>query len=322
MTLDLESVIHRARESLRETLAFDDLSARRHMRLRAEAATREKPFHELRSSFIDTGLDLSERERALQVDVLLVCATETEFEQLKAAAGARSLSWDATKGAVGAYFQLGRVGHDRVSVLRLASMGSYSPDGSAFACYRARAETSATSVIGVGTAFGIDESAQSIADVLVSTSVFLYEDCRVRDDPATGGLRHEYKKEARVDASERWLRRFRDLKNQGWTSSTGACELHFGRVLAGSKLIESAAFRDELVRVRVPKADEPVVGGEMEAAGIAAACRPPGEWIIVKGICDYATKQSRRRHRKTRIPAARAAAECVLDALAITGSSS
>lgn len=320
MTLDLENIAHRARESLREALTFDEPSARRHTRLRAEAATREKPFHELRSSFIDTGLDLSERERALQVDVLLVCATKTEFEQLEAAARDRGLAWDPRTGAGGTYHQLGRVGHDRVSVLRLASMGSYTPDGSAFACFRARAETRATSVIGVGMAFGINEAVQGIADVLVSTSVFLYEDCRVRDDPATGGFRHEPLKEARVDASERWVTRFRALKNKGWTPSSGECELHFGRVLAGSKLIESAAFRDELVRERVPPADDPVVGGEMEAAGIAAACRPPGEWIIVKGICDYATKESRRHVPKTRVPAARAAADCVLDALAMTGS--
>ncbi|MCZ7682458.1 MAG: hypothetical protein M5U28_28165 [Sandaracinaceae bacterium] len=321
MTLDLESVIHRARESLREALAFDDLSARRHTRLRAEATTRGKPFHETRSGFIDAGLDLSERARALQVDVLLVCATKTEFEQLEAAAVARGLAWEAMQGAAGAYYQLGRVGHDRVSVLRLKEMGSHSPDGSAFACHRARAETGATSVIGVGMAFGIDVVRQSIADVLISTSVFLYEDCRVRDDPTTGRLRYDYKKKARVDASERWLDRFRALKNRAWKPSSGAsCEMHFGRLLAGSKLIESAAFRDELVRERVPKADVPVVGGEMEAAGIAAACRPPGEWIIVKGICDYATEESRERVPQTREPAARAAAECVLDALAMTGS--
>ena len=318
MNSNLNSIAHYVWGALREAFALDKFSSRRYQRLSTEATVRRKSIHELRSSFIDAALDFSERERILQVDVLLVCATRTEFEQLEEAANIRELKWEALRGSAGTYYQLGRVGGDRVSVLRLSSMGSYSPNGSAFACFRARAETGATSVIGVGTAFGIDETAQSIADVLVSTSLFLYEDCRVRDDPSTGVVRHEPLKEARVDASEHLVARFRSLKNRGWRPSTGTdCEIHFGRVLAGSKLIESATFRDELLKNRAPRADDPIVGGEMEAAGIAAACRPPGEWIIVKGICDYATAESRLRVPQTRTLAARAAADCVLDALAI-----
>jgi hypothetical protein len=53
--------------------------------------------------------------------------------------------------------------------------------------------------------------------------------------------------------------------------------------LSGDKLIANAEFRDKLLH-RFDRA----VGGEMEAYGIAQACRALGiEWAVIKGVCDW-----------------------------------
>ena len=57
---------------------------------------------------------------------------------------------------------------------------------------------------------------------------------------------------------------------------------------SGGKLSDRVAFVDYL------KEFEPeIIGGEMEAAGVAAACdRARKDWIIVKGICDWGYDKS------------------------------
>lgn len=319
MALDLENSAHRLMDALGEAAAFDSATAARHRRLRDEALAQSTTTRALRSVFVDRQLDLAERDRALQTDVLLICATEDELAQLKAAAEKRALAWEPSIGAVGPYFKLGRVGSDRVSVIRLKAIGSHSADGSAFTCHRARAETGAASVIGVGIAFGISEEKQRVGDVIVSSSIFLYEDCTVKETDAAG-FRRNYPARAKVLASEPWVDRFHALRRSGWKPPSGHDEgMHVGTILAGSTRIESATYRDDLA-TRVPKSDDRVVGGEMEAAGIAAACREPAQWVVVKGISDFGTVESRKAIKDTRVVAARAAAECVLDALERAGS--
>ncbi len=314
MAWDLETGAHRLIDAVRDFVACDDPgAASRHRRLRDEARAQNTTTHALRARLLDRQLELAARNRELQIDVLLMCATETELTQLELAARKRSLTWEPTMGAVGRYFKLGRVGNDRVSVFRLGAIGSNRADGSAFTCHRARAETGAASVIGVGTAFGIAGS-QEVGDVIVSKSIFLYEECTVRETSSASGVRRLYPPDAKIMASEPWVDRFYALRRAGWMTPSGRAGMHVGTLLAGSKRIESATYRDELV-ARVPHSDDPVVGGEMEAAGIAAACREPAQWVIVKGISDFGTTESRKEIKTTRGLAARAAAECVLDVL-------
>ena len=51
---------------------------------------------------------------------------------------------------------------------------------------------------------------------------------------------------------------------------------------SGEKLINSESELKKL------KSDEPeIIGGDMEAAGIASVCNDQRiEWIVIKGICD------------------------------------
>src|SRR5262249_51525260 len=62
------------------------------------------------------------------------------------------------------------------------------------------------------------------------------------------------------------------------------CHLHFGPVLSGEKVVDDPSFKAALFE-EYPAA----IGGEMEGTGLwAAAARARKEWIVIKGICDWA----------------------------------
>ena len=57
-----------------------------------------------------------------------------------------------------------------------------------------------------------------------------------------------------------------------------------GLILSGEKLVDNPEEKKQLLE------DYPsAIGGEMEGAGIYAACdQKVNDWILVKGVCDYA----------------------------------
>lgn len=307
--------LHAAAQKLCRPPASDAAALAREDRVRAEAERRGESIAATRDELIDGALDRLERERTIAADVILVTATGTELEELRKEARARSFTWKRQRATASTYYQLGEIAGQRVAAVRLPDMGSFSADGSAFTCHRIRAETSATSFIGVGMAFGIDETEQQVGDVLVSSSLFLYEEATVRD--GTNGFEYVYDEpKARPRASARWLARFDRLRATGWGATDGV-RLFPGALLAGSTCIESREYREHLRR-RLPDGEDVVVGGEMEAAGLAAVCGDgASEWVIVKGVLDFATPVSRAEiNQERRALAARNAARCALDALA------
>lgn len=74
--------------------------------------------------------------------------------------------------------------------------------------------------------------------------------------------------------------------HRGWTFKTSLgtnAKVRMGELLSAEKLVDNAAYRNEL-RIRFPDA----IGGEMEANGVAAACdRNRIEWLVAKAICDW-----------------------------------
>lgn len=244
----------------------------------------------------------------LRADVLLITAISSETKALKAAARELGLGWEKRVGQDTEYRHLGMMQGVQVAALELRSMGSFSETGSAFTCHRAMVESGATTVLAVGIAFGISEDWQRVGDLLIAESLHLYDEGYVVDD-ATTGYRYTYKPSATVPASRRWVMRFRRS-----AKSTGGPH-HVGKLLAGGARIESRAFREHL-RERVTDEGAMVVGGEMEAAGIAAACAAAkAEWVVVKAVSDFATKESRERIADTRDTAASRAAKFTLDTL-------
>jgi nucleoside phosphorylase len=324
-------------------------------RLLAEADRRGEAVDAARHRVLQAGLDAEKerRERAeqaarLSVDVLLVTATMTEHRMLREVATSLRLPFERRAGRFCTYYHLGMIGTDRVASIQV-EIGAFGAGGSASSCIQARAETRATALILIGTAFGIARSEQQVGDVLVSESVFLYDDRHAVDGPTPGrfetslhavgraidrttaerwtvarkvralsgpGYTVQYGPTSRRAASGAWVSRFRRLADE-WRRTGETGRIIVGTLLSGGSRIESARFRDDLVAA-IPKMDSPLIGGEMEAMGAISAAnadeQDPG-WIVVKGIADFADAQSRAKIDATRDLAARSSARAVLRAL-------
>jgi nucleoside phosphorylase len=298
-----------------------DLAEILNERLRAEAGRRKLPIEVVRDAILRRGLDAAQADRqasAVAADVVLVTATSTEHRELERAAKEFGFGFTAQPGRAGDYYRLGEVGTNRVVAIRV-SMGAFSPDGAAARCIQARAETQATTIVLIGTAFGIDRTRQNIGDVIVSESVFLYDDRRVVDAEEGSASKYNvrYPSKARKVASGIWHDRFRRLAEQ-YLQDGASEKVDLGIILSGGARIEAAAYRDELV-ASLPPMDQPVVGGEMEGMGAMSAAlstdpHDPG-WVVVKGISDFADAPSRSKIKETRAVAARASAMAVLRVL-------
>jgi len=179
-------------------------------------------------------------------------------------------------------------------------------------------------VIMVGIAFGVNEKKQAIGDVLVSEGFRLYD------------LQRVGKKARRLEIIPRgdrphastWLLDRCRAAELSWKATPlspsdgeragvrgGASEtqatVRFGLVLSGEKLVDNLDFRDQL-RALEPEA----IGGEMEGAGLYAACHEEKtDWILVKAICDWADGNKNRNRSKRQAVAARNAARFVLHML-------
>jgi len=111
----------------------------------------------------------------------------------------------------------------------------------------------------------------------------------------------------RAASSERLLDRFRSGDND-WQG----VPRHFGLVVSGEKLVNDPAFRDWLL-----KTEPEAIGGEMEGAGLYVAARDAKvDWILVKGICDWADGN---KDDTAQAHAMRNAAEFVLHVLRLGG---
>ena len=296
-------------------------------RLRTEAERRKAPVEVVRYAVLRRGLDAAQSDRqarAVAADVVLVTATPTEHHELERAAKELGFGLTAQPGRAGDYYRLGDVGTNRVVAMRV-SIGAFSPDGAAARAARsiqARAETQATTIMLIGTAFGIDQARQNIGDVIVSESVFLYDDRRIVDADKESARKYKVMypstpSTARKVASGTWHDRFRRLAEQYLQDGT-AEKVDLGVILSGGARIESAAYRDEVV-ASLPPMDQPVIGGEMEGMGAISAALStdpydPG-WVVVKGTSDFADAPSRLKIKETRAVAARASAMAVLRVL-------
>lgn len=325
----------------------------RQRRLAAEAGRAGESVDSTAAKMIDIGLSAASAKRkqiadaeALRADILLVTATQTEHDELRTAAEANDLPFEKRQGRLRPYYHLGTIGTNRVAHMQV-EMGPFGVNGSAARCIEARAETRATTIILLGTAFGIDPDGQNLHEVLVSESVFLYEDRHVVDLPTRGVRQHAAAAcaqlfdlagagrsrahdwlsvearpsylinypAARRRASAGWVSRFRQLADN---AVEGSERISVGTILSGGSRIESLRYKAELLR-SIPELDTRIIGGEMEAVGVVSASpsaryEDPG-WIVVKGIADFGDAATRAQIAQNRGPAAAAAARVVLRAL-------
>lgn len=270
-------------------------------------------------------------------DVIVFVTGNTERDALRKEALRSGGRWVA----IGDYFDLGNFGGDHVAAHELVMSDAARI---AFQCHRALADTSATSALLLGTAFGVSAEKQRVGDLLVASGIRAYDHADVRDGDhqprdapdesesvfrrflsgfhallqavrgTTGGFHHDYSREGNrpAETSPVWRARCADLRmNGGWNAR--AEEVYTGTLLSGGARIHSTTFLRHLVE-RVPERD--VIGGEMEACGFAAACEDSNaEWIIIKGISDFANELPRAPMQQGRALAAHNSAEFAMELL-------
>jgi len=229
-------------------------------------------------------VDLLLKERR---PVLLMTAVETELRTVLSVLRPLDRRRSVLRTHIGQEtYYLGTFGSE-VAVVTMCGMGALGRDSVLLAAQQAISELQPIAVVMIGIAFGKSPATQRIGDVLVASQVVSYEQQKVRSE----GLVHR----GSISLSGPiLLNRFRQALNWNFSGSNGErARALVGPVLSGEKLVDSLAFRDQLFEA-FPQA----IGGEMEGAGLAAvAARAQIEWILVKGICDWADGQKADNHQ-------------------------
>jgi len=253
----------------------------------------------------------------LKCEILIFFATQTEREQLELGVGEFGLPFEKKEDArVGTYFSLGTIGPNRVRAVK-TRMGSFFHRGSASQAIVLSSVTSATSIIQVGMAFGIDRKVQNHGDVLVSDWLFPYDDREIEhvagDQEQPDSYSTNYERTRRFSSKRSLFNLFESEQ----VSGKHDFKVHFGGVLSGGARIFSQCFLRELL-FDITRSEGPggFVGGEMEGVGLLAASEKADPlWVVVKGISDFADDQRDEEIEETRPEACLNAVRFVLAAL-------
>jgi nucleoside phosphorylase len=184
---------------------------------------------------------------------------------------------------------LGCLGNYKVAQVQ-SSMGSISRDSSIMTVSNALKRTNSKVVVMVGIAFGVNPEVQNIGDVLISESIVPYNLKKVGKTTIKRGIE--------APSSKVLLNRFKNIKTtwQYFLSDNSKAQLIPTRLLSGEELIDNITHRNKLLK-QYPDSR----GGEMEGAGVYSACDNIADWIIIKGICDFAdgNKGEHKEERQT-----------------------
>ncbi|MGK2348665.1 hypothetical protein [Actinomyces sp. W5033] len=202
------------------------------------------------------------------------------------------------------FYQVADVGSYEVVHFELLQQGSARADASLPSIISAIDEWNPRGVILLGIAFGKDDGSpgpgrQRIGDVLVSATVIDYESGKVGPQG--------FQSDASIPDSGRFLYSAFKHGSRTWNPdpNLGRPSCILGPILSGDKVVNDPVFKKQLLD-RFPRA----IGGEMEGRGAYAACRHReiGEWLIVKGICDWGMNKETPTKEEDQILAARTAA--------------
>lgn len=207
-----------------------------------------------------------------RVTKILICtATDIESKTLYDIAKSKGFSPSIESFASFSAIHFGPVNDCEIYFCQ-SQKGSIGPGSSCLTAYDGIEEIRPNFVISLGIAFGSNNENQNIGDILVSSQVQCYEPERVGSDKIIP-------RGDRIPADPILLNRC-DTAKLTWRDS----KVHTGLILSGEKLVDNLELKKKLLNIE-PEA----IGGEMEGAGIIAACyRKNVPWIIVKGICDWA----------------------------------
>lgn len=236
----------------------------------------------------------------MQADVLLVTVTSVETQAVRevfnAATGQNDKAIEIDEKM---YRDLGTVNGARVFMVR-SEMGAIGPGAALSTVPKGIKALSPAAVIMVGIAFGVDSGKQAVGNILVSKQLMLYDLQRV--GTSKSGELTIVPRGDRVTASTWLLDRLRSAGDDWDQSRT---KVQFGLILSGEKLVDNMDFRQQILAL-----EREAIGGEMEAAGLYVACQDAKvDWILVKGICDWADgKKEEDRDQRQQLAAGNAAA--------------
>ena len=159
-------------------------------------------------------------------------------------------------------------------------------------------------IIAVGIAFGLDESTQSIGDVLVSSQIQNCDLSRLNEDD-THTLRGD-----KPPSSPALLSRFKMINAQKQQEHDWP-KVRFGLVLCRQLLVDNLPHVE-----RLKQAFPEAIGGEMEGYGVyTSAQKAKVDWIVVKAICDWGHNKNDAEKDKWQRLAAKNAARVLKAAL-------
>jgi len=224
-----------------------------------------------------TSVSLVRAKEVAKPRLALIVATETELRQVLRVLKPiprRQRIWKVTHGYDTYY--LGSFGAFQ-AVVTLSGMGTEGATGATLSVDAVIRDWNPTVVVLVGIVFGVSRKKHKPADVLIAEHLIPYEHQRVGDQPI---FRNPIPPSSPILVS-----RFRHALGWAFYLPDGSkCIKHVGPVLSGNKLIDNREFKDALIS-QYPSA----IGGEMEGTGLwSAAQRARKEWILVKGVCDWA----------------------------------
>jgi nucleoside phosphorylase len=219
-----------------------------------------------------------------QARVLILVAAHVEWDAVVAAASERGARPPARKFVKDhTVFTLGSLGGTTV-LLAQCEQGTLSPAASTLTAQSLIDQLQPNYLILTGICYGLWENHHRIGDVLVGNQLRVIDHKRVVDvmgpDDHPGGDRvEEFLRGDWVSPPTILLDRCRSATaDWRWPAA-----VHFGPILSGNVLVDSAVLRSRLAD-RHPEA----IGGEMEGAGVyAAAAKGRTEWIVVKAISDW-----------------------------------
>ncbi len=241
---------------------------------------------------------LDELKREFCFKILLVTATDLETENLH-----KHIKPLIAKNAIIRVFNksntyyCGIFGHYEIVHVQCA-MGSISRSSSIMTINDALHDFDFKVVIMIGIAFGLDSVKQNIGDLIVSKSVFPY-------DVKRHGALEIVSRGSEALSSKILLNRIENIKI-GWKHRSSGNkkdnEVYVTKVLSGESLVDNIDFRDQLKTIAPTS-----MGGEMEGIGLHAACDGKADWILIKGICDFADGNKSKNKKRNQTKAITAA---------------
>lgn len=153
----------------------------------------------------------------------------------------------------------------------------------------------------IGIAFGIDDKEQKIGDVLVANSIIPYDFKKITPEKSTVRANA-------VPTSTLLINKFKNARGWEYHLDSRKANKIIAPVFSGEELINSIDRRNELTLF-----NEQAKGGEMEGAGLYAAANGQTEWILVKGICDFADGNKDENKDKNQITAMLSATSLCLE---------